>query len=136
MEFNGVRASYGYGDSVIFSSPSNQSLPFSFRLEFKCANNIVGYEAFILGLNIVYDLKIKMLKVCGNYDLTLHKIREQCLAKNPRLKLYENGVWNCIELFDAFSIESIPRNQNQKANSMSSSVTNLQLCPSLPLNIY
>lgn len=38
--------------------------------------------------------------------------------KNGQLKHYRNKVWDCIEDFDDFSIESVPREKNARADSL------------------
>jgi len=55
---------------------------------------------------------IKVLKVFGDSDLILQQITNQCLGKNPSLKHYHNEAWDLIELFNAFSITTNPREEN------------------------
>ncbi|KAH9288824.1 hypothetical protein KI387_032941, partial [Taxus chinensis] len=42
----------------------------------------------------------------------------QHASKNDLLKSYKNRVWDLIEDFDGFSINSIPRKENQAADRL------------------
>jgi ribonuclease HI len=85
---------------------------FSYRLEFDCTNNIVEYEALTIGLDLALDRKIKCLKVIGDFDLIVSQIKKKFTTKNERLRRYRNLILDTIELFDAFSIEVVPRDKN------------------------
>jgi ribonuclease HI len=49
---------------------------FSYRLEFDCTNNIVEYEALLLGLELAREMGIKVLKVIGDSDLVVLQVRK------------------------------------------------------------
>jgi ribonuclease HI len=72
-------------------------------------NNIVQYEALTIGLDLSLDKKIKCLRVIGDSDLVVSQIKNKFAPKNEKLRRYRNSVWDTIELFDAFSIEAVPR---------------------------
>jgi ribonuclease HI len=42
-------------------------------LEFEGTNNVVEYEALLLGLNLAKDLGINILKIIGDSDLVVSK---------------------------------------------------------------
>jgi len=50
----------------ILSYPHKKRYILSCHLEFECMNNIVEYEALILGLKKAIDLKVELLKVIGD----------------------------------------------------------------------
>jgi ribonuclease HI len=56
---------------VVLISPSKKTSHFSFKLDFKVTNNIVEYEALLLGLNTAKERKIKKLQVFGDADLII-----------------------------------------------------------------
>jgi len=49
------------------------------------------------------------VKSKGDAELIVKQVRKLYTVKNGRLRHYRNRVWDCIEDFDAFSIEAIPR---------------------------
>jgi ribonuclease HI len=114
---HGPSVKYGSSDDTVFTS-SGDILAYSFFLVFACTDNIAEYEALLLGLNLAGEKKIKILHVFGDSDLIVQKGIEECLVKYWRLEHYLNWVWECIELFDRFSITAIPREENECADSL------------------
>jgi len=66
MDFDGAVTREGLGYGVIIVSPKmNKSKPCSFKLAFDCTNNVVNYEALILGLHVLKDLGEKGFQPMG-----------------------------------------------------------------------
>ena len=61
MFFDGActRESVGVGIDII--SPLKETTHLSFKLDFKKTNNIVEYEALLLGLNVAKEMNIQRL---------------------------------------------------------------------------
>lgn len=118
MHFDGALSRHSAGARVVITFPSGEETIYSFRLEFDCTNNVVEYEALLLGLEIARDRKIKCLSVVGDSNLIVSQARNQFAAKKDRLRTYRNAVWDTIELFDAFSIKFVPREDNSLADAL------------------
>jgi len=67
MTFDGVVSREGAGVDVWIISPKMDSKLHSFKLAFECTNNEEEYEALLLGLNLLKDLKVKRVVVQGYY---------------------------------------------------------------------
>jgi ribonuclease HI len=126
LEFDGAHSNSGSGAGIVLVAPSHEATLFSYRLEFDCTNNIVEYEALIIGLDLALDRKIKCLRVIGDSDLVVSQVKKKFVAKNERLRKYRNSIWDTIELFDAFSIEVVPREKNHIVDALAISATTLQ----------
>ena len=50
MYFNGASNTLGHGVGVVLISPEGNHCPFTAKLRFDCTNNVVEYEACVLGL--------------------------------------------------------------------------------------
>jgi hypothetical protein len=109
MNFDGAFSRAGKGGRIVLQSPSGETLKFSFRLEFDATNNVVEYEALILGLEICKDKGIKCLNIKGDSDLVIQQLKNKFACKSERLKGYRNEIWNLIEDLDAIDLISIPR---------------------------
>jgi hypothetical protein len=59
MNFDGAHSRSGKGAGIVLKSPTGKSYNFAFRLEFDATNNVVEYEALLLGLEIAKDMGIK-----------------------------------------------------------------------------
>jgi len=58
MFFNGALSKDSLGTGVVFVSTTKESHTFSFKFEFEMTNNVVEYEAFLLGLETTRKLKL------------------------------------------------------------------------------
>ena len=58
------------------------------------------------------------MKARGDAELIMQHIKGKYFVKSYKLKNYRNRVWDEIEGLDTFSIKSIPREMNSKANSL------------------
>ena len=78
MYFDGVANHSGYGISVLLISLHGDHIPISVRLIFSdrhlATNNIVEYEACILGLKTTLELEIRQIEVFGDSNLLLRQI--------------------------------------------------------------
>jgi ribonuclease HI len=58
----------------------------SYKLEFETNNNIVEYEALVLGLRATKDMAIDKLKVFGDSKLVINQVKEIYQEKQQRMK--------------------------------------------------
>ena len=87
MSFDGSSTKEGSGDGVWVH---NTNKGHSYKLEFPYTNNIVEYEALLLGLHLLKDLGAKKVSVQGDSELIIRQIKGEYSAKNPRLREYRN----------------------------------------------
>ena len=71
MVFDGASNTLGNGVGVVIISPEGCHTPFTARLYFNYTNNMAEYEACIMGLKAVVDLRIKLLSVFGDSALVI-----------------------------------------------------------------
>ena len=83
--FDGVSNAMGHGIGEILTSPCNTHIPFTTRLCFDCTNNVVEYEACVIGFEATVDLKIKILEVYGDSALVVYQVRGDWDTRHPNL---------------------------------------------------
>jgi ribonuclease HI len=128
MFFDGPSSREGVGVGVVFVSHTQETISFSYKLEFETTNNVVEYEALVLGLRAVKDMGIEEISVFGDVELIVQQIKNIYQAKNPRLRDYRNEVWDLVDsFFSAFNILFIPREENTMDNSLAISVSNFRV---------
>jgi ribonuclease HI len=49
MYFDGASSKEGSGDDILFISPTKDYFSFSYKLNYETTNNVVEYEALVLG---------------------------------------------------------------------------------------
>ena len=79
MYFDGAANHSGYGIGVLLISPHDDHIPKFVRLAFSdqhpATNNIVEYEACILGLETTLELGIRQMEVFGDSNMVLRQIQ-------------------------------------------------------------
>jgi ribonuclease HI len=84
---------------IVFISPQGIAMNFSYRLEFMAMNNIVEYEALLLGLKLALEMGIKVLQVIGDSDFIVFQVKDQYVAKNEGLRRYRHVIWGMVKYF-------------------------------------
>ena len=83
-------------------------------------NNNVEYEALILGLKLVIDMKYEHLMIYGDSLLIFNQINRIYTCNQSFLKQYKAMVEKMLEFFKAYEIESTPRSSNRFIDTMDS----------------
>ena len=71
--FDGFKSQEGSGVVCILIDPKGKCHFLSYRIEFKCTNNTIEYEALVQGLKKAIDLGIKELKVFGDFEIIVRQ---------------------------------------------------------------
>ena len=75
LYFDGAANQSGFGIGFLLISPQGDHIPRSVRLTFsdhhRLTNNIVEYEACIIGLETVLDLGVRQLEIHGDSNLVI-----------------------------------------------------------------
>ncbi|WJZ90916.1 hypothetical protein VitviT2T_010031 [Vitis vinifera] len=120
MYFDGAANHSGYGIGVLLISPHDDHIPRSVRLAFSdrhpSTNNIVEYEACILGLETTLELGIKQMEVFGDSNLVLRQIQGEWKTRDVKLKPYHAYLELLVGRFDDLRYTHLPRAQNQFAD--------------------
>ena len=120
----------GVGARVWLSSPKGiKNCPslFSYKLYVDCTNNVVEYEALILGLDILKRMKTKKVYIYGDLELVINQVNGVYQAKHPRLRYYRNLVLDLLENFKEYNIYVIPRNQNSIIDALDVTSININI---------
>lgn len=92
MFFDGAVNCQDSGIRAFLVSESGQHHPMAAKHRFCCTNNIVEYEASILGLRMTIDMNVQELLVVGDSDLLIHQVQGEWIVKNPKIVLYVHLV--------------------------------------------
>jgi ribonuclease HI len=113
MSFNRAINKEGDGASVWINPPKVGSKLCSYKISFDCKNNMVEYEALILGLRTLKELGAKRIVVHENSELIINQVKFIYQSKHPRLRAYRNLVLDALEEFSEYNLLVIPRGKNQ-----------------------
>ncbi|GAV62217.1 RVT_3 domain-containing protein [Cephalotus follicularis] len=86
--FDGVAKKYGVGAGVVFVSPQDEVIPFSFTLTKSCSNNVAENQALLLGLEMALDIGLSQLEIYGDSQLVINQLLQEYGIYKPYLVPY------------------------------------------------
>uniref|UniRef100_A0A2N9FNB6 Uncharacterized protein n=1 Tax=Fagus sylvatica TaxID=28930 RepID=A0A2N9FNB6_FAGSY len=135
MFFDGATRCEESRAGVVFVSPQKHMLPFAFKLNEPCSNNVAEYQALIAGLQMALDMKISYLEVYGDSKLVINQLLTHYEVKNEGLVPYFRLSTRLVEEFDGISLEHIPRSENKIADALANLATTLALSEEERVNV-
>lgn len=95
---------------------SSHHYPMTAKLRFYCTNNMVEYEACILGLKISIYMNVHELLYIG--DSVIHQVQAELAVKNPKIIPYVQYVQQLCKIFCRIEFRHTPRIQNELADAL------------------
>jgi ribonuclease HI len=99
-------------------SPSGAIFEALSRLDHKCINNQIEYEALLFGLQILHDMGVKHVEAYGDSLLVVQQVSKVCQCLNGSLNTYLDKCLDIISCMKEFVIYHVPREENPKANAL------------------
>lgn len=97
IDFDEVVSKEGDGAGIWVRSCKNDTNLCFCKLYIDCTNNVAEYEALVLGIIILKDLKTKKIYVYGNLELVINQVKGVYQEKHPRMRSYGNLVLDLLE---------------------------------------
>ncbi|GKC25673.1 reverse transcriptase domain-containing protein, partial [Tanacetum coccineum] len=116
---DGAASLKGSGAGLVLIGPSGLEYTYALRLTFVSTNNEAEYEALLAGLRIARKIKVSGIEVQVDSKLVANQINGTYKATKDSMIKYLAKAKEFISEFKTFSIENIPRENNQKANILS-----------------
>ena len=113
MYFDGATNQNRSGIGVLLISPKRTHVPFFGRLNFLATNNVIEYEACIMGLRAALGLGVKELEVHGDSTLIISQIQNKWKIKEERLTPYHECLQRWASKFNKIQYQYVPRMQNR-----------------------
>jgi ribonuclease HI len=111
-------------------APSKIRTCYAVRLDFSCTNNIVEYEALLLGLRKLKAMGIRRAILKTDSQVISGHMDKSSKARDPKLEKYLDAVRRLETSFEGFSVKNIPRGENEHADLLAKSVAQRLTLPS------
>ncbi|XP_057975990.1 uncharacterized protein LOC131163420 [Malania oleifera] len=92
MLFDGAVNVWGYGIGAILISSEGKHYSVVAKLVFPCTNNVVVYEACVLGLQAAIDQGIRELAMKGVLALVIHQLIGEWETRDSKLVPYQEYI--------------------------------------------
>jgi hypothetical protein len=83
MSFDGATRNKGEGVGMWIRPHVGDPKFLSYKLNFKCTNNMVEYEVLLLGLKALKDLQAQRINIKGDSELVINQVQGSYQAKHP-----------------------------------------------------
>ncbi|KAM0971133.1 hypothetical protein PS1_019323 [Malus domestica] len=127
MFFDGSARADRVRAGVVFMSPQRQILPYSFQLSELCSNNVVEYQALIIGLQMAINMEITTLEVYGYSKLIISQLLTEYEVRKDDLVPYFRLATQLLQKFEAVTLEHVPRKENQMADALANLASSMTL---------
>ncbi|PHT55362.1 hypothetical protein CQW23_03848 [Capsicum baccatum] len=124
--FYGAVNMKGVEIGAVLISESGQYFPVTTQLRFYCSNNMVEYEACILGLRLAVDMGVQELLVLGDSDLLVHQIQGDWEMRDLKIIPYRQCLQDLYQRFVLVKFRHIPRIRNEIADALATLSSMLQ----------
>jgi ribonuclease HI len=118
---DGSWGTFGAGVAVVLVARSKVRTCYAAKLDFGCTNNIVEYEALLLGLRKLKAIRIRRAILKTNSQVISGHIDKSSKARDPKLEKYLDTVRRLEASFEGFSVKNIPRGENEHADLLAKS---------------
>lgn len=90
-------------------------------------NNVAEYKAVLLGLQLATRLGAHDVEVVNDSELIARQIGGQYKVKQPHLKPLHSETMEALRQFDAWSVRSVRREHNERADELVNETLDRQL---------
>ncbi|XP_070034737.1 uncharacterized protein [Nicotiana tomentosiformis] len=90
----------------------------SAKIRFPCTNNMVEYEACILGIKMAVDMNIKEHLIIGGSDQLIHQVQGEWSTKNVKIPPYMHCVKELCKKFTKIEFKHVPKIHNEFADAL------------------
>jgi ribonuclease HI len=119
---DGSWRTFGAGATAILVAPSKVRTCYAVKLDFSCTNNIVEYEALLLGLRKLKAMGIRRAILKIDSEVFSSHVDKSSKARDPKLEKYLDAVRRLEASFEGFSVKNIPMEENEHADLLAKSV--------------
>ncbi|KAM1415535.1 hypothetical protein ACFX2I_007175 [Malus domestica] len=118
MYFDGSSTSSSTGVGIVIQSPNHDRWYFSLKLDFDCTNNQAEYEAFIIGLGILHDLRATRALILGDSELVINQLNGSFRCMSCTLAPCHIVASYLAESFVRITFEHISQTHNTAADEL------------------
>jgi ribonuclease HI len=118
---DGSWGTFDAGVAAVLVAPSKVKTCFAIKLDFCYTNNIVEYEALLLGLRKLREMGIRRAILKTDSQVIAGHVDKSSKARDPKLEKYLDAVRRLEASFEGFSVKNIPRGENEHADLLAKS---------------
>ena len=115
LKFDGSSIENSTSARIVIISLKRVKTTLSFIVAFECTNNQVEYEALVIGLEILLELRAKDVRVIGDSQLVLRQLTGEYKCNSFLLAPYFTTAIQLLDSFYNVEFEHVPREIDELA---------------------
>ncbi|KAM2746985.1 hypothetical protein PS2_022512 [Malus domestica] len=127
MYFDGSITSSSAGIGIVIQSPNHDRWHFLLKLDFECINIQAEYEALIIGLGILHNLRATRALILSDSELVINQLNRSFRCMSCTLAPYHITASYLAEYFDGITFEHISQIHNTDADELAQIAFGVQL---------
>ena len=104
--------------ACVITSPAGEVVGEHAQLLGTATNNVAEYRALLLGLERVRELGAGEVEVIGDSELIAKQVSGLYKVKHEAMKPLHRAAMEALRGFDSWSIRTVPREQNARADAL------------------
>ena len=108
----------GSETGLILVSLEGEKTSYALHFDFKVTNNKADYEALIVGLKLVEQLKVNVLEVFSDSIIMVNQVASKFQVKNERLAKYVQLTKCLLGQFTSVLVTQVARAENADADAL------------------
>jgi ribonuclease HI len=135
IHYDGAWCHAGVGVAAIITSPTGVKYRYAARQSFalesdRCTNNIVEYEAVILGLRKLRALGVTSCIIRIDSKVVVGQVEKEYSAKDPALMQYLTAVRSLEKQFKGFTLQHVDHVKNEEVDALANAAAKDEALPS------
>ncbi|XP_070672192.1 uncharacterized protein [Malus domestica] len=118
MYFDGSGTSASIGVGIVIQSPDQHCWYFSLKIDFDCTNNQAEYEALVISLNVLHDLRVARVLILGDSELVINQLNGTFRCMSCTLTPYHTIAKYLAESFDDITFKHISHIRNTDVDEL------------------
>ncbi|KAG9458187.1 hypothetical protein H6P81_002695 [Aristolochia fimbriata] len=135
MYFYSAARKNGAGAGILFMSPNDDLMPYSFILSHYCTNNEAEYQAIIHGLGMAVEMGLSQLEIFGDSALVIKQLIGEFEVRKEELVPYQKEAQRLLEKIPNVTLGHVLRASNSQADGLAGIVASLAQFDARPKRI-
>lgn len=106
------------GVGAVVTAPGGEVLAERGSFIGEATNNVAEYKAILLGLELAREAGAREVEVVNDSQLVARQVGGEYRVKQAHLKPLFAEVTQALRSFDRWSVRSVPREQNERADQL------------------
>ena len=117
-------------------SPAKEKIDQAICLGFNAFNNESEFEVILAGIELEATVPADKLLIRSDSKLVVEQVNEEYELRDPRMEKYVSPVKQRLGSLEAWKLEHIPKDCNEKADALAAMAASLSMTETVFLPIY